>query len=412
MTDFGELLSQKIDHIKHRWVEAVQQDQQIETTQELTYKAVLDSMPQVLQAMAAVLSRSQEGDLQLLVEASLEHGIVRAKQGFEPSEIAREYRLLRSTIFADLEADLLQGSPAEMLRTVRVIDMVIDEAIARCFNSYTDGRLQELEQLQSQLKLTNQELTRLVRASKASLSELAHELKTPLTSIIGYSDLFLRQHRQNADVQAALPNLDSIERVLKSGRQLLHLINDALEISRYDAGQMKLQPALVDVRTAIGSVIEMVEPQAATKGLEIIADCDRAPQSVVTDALRLQQIVTNLLSNAIRYSNEGKITITCWQSNQQWAIVVADQGIGIEPEDQKRIFEPYIRSNIAETLQHIDGTGLGLAIVARLVKLLQGTLELNSQPNIGSTFTVKLPIELHSDPTEREMQVSRLDGRS
>ncbi|MFS0515723.1 histidine kinase dimerization/phospho-acceptor domain-containing protein [Nostoc sp. UIC 10607] len=91
-----------------------------------------------------------------------------------------------------------------MLRAVRQIDTVIDEAIARCFNSYTQGRLQELKKLQSQLRLTNQELTRLVRANKDNLSHLAHELKTPLTSIIGYADLFLRQQRQQPELLNAM----------------------------------------------------------------------------------------------------------------------------------------------------------------------------------------------------------------
>jgi signal transduction histidine kinase len=392
--DFSQTLIKKKDAIIERWVEAVYQDQQIEATNELTFKAVRDSLPQVLTALATVLSESAKSDLQTVVDASLEHGRIRAEQGFEPAEIAREYRLLRFVIFSLLEEDLIQASPVEMLRAVRLIDTVIDEAIARCFSSYTYGRLQELKQLQNQLRLTNQELTRLVRASKDSMSQLAHELKTPLTSIIGYADLFLRQNRQQEpQLKDSHTNLETIERVLRSGRLILRLINDTLDISRYDAGKLKLQPTVTDVRGLINSVVEIVEPLASAKELALSVDCEHAPDQVITDPLRVQQIITNLLSNAIRYTESGSVIVKCWQaSQQQWAISVTDSGIGIPLDAQTKIFQPYFRA-VSDELPGTDGTGLGLAIVSRLVELMQGEIKLVSQPGQGSTFTVIFPIE-------------------
>ncbi|OUL21234.1 HAMP domain-containing sensor histidine kinase [Nostoc sp. 106C] len=393
--DFSQTLIEKNDAIIDRWVEAVYQDQQIEATQELTFKAVRDSLPRVLNALATVLSESAKSDLQTVVDASLEHGRIRAEQGFEPAEIAREYRLLRFVIFSLLEEDLIQASQVEMLRAVRLIDTVIDEAIARCFSSYTYGRLEEVKQLQSQLRLTNQELTRLVRASKDSLSQLAHELKTPLTSIIGYADLFLRQHRQQQpELKDSHPNLESIERVLRSGRLILHLINDTLEISRYDAGTMRLQPTLSDVGGLINSVVEIIEPLARAKELALIVNCARAPDQVITDPLRFQQILTNLLSNAIRYTESGSVTLDCWQvSQQQWAISVTDTGIGIPLDAQTEIFQPYFRAVTEQKSPGSDGTGLGLAIVSRLVQLMHGEINVVSKLGEGSTFTVLLPLE-------------------
>jgi len=396
MLDFSQVLIDKADTIVENWVEAVRQDSQIDSANALRYKALRDSVPRVLQAMATVLSQSQDSDIQTLVDASLEHGVLRAKQGFDPEEIAREYRLLRQVTFSTLEPHLLDGSPKEVIRVFRLIDAVVDEAIARCFKSYTDERLWELEHLQSQLTLNNQELTRLIRANQDNLSHLAHELKNPLTSIIGYSDLFLRQQRQNTEVRDTFANLEHIERVLRNGRQLLRLINDALEISRYEAGQMPLQPAPTDVRDLINNIMEMLEPLARAKELKIVVDCDRAfPMHVLIDCLRLQQIMTNLVSNAIRYTESGTIQVTCQVlPDDHWAIAVSDTGIGIELEDQAHIFDPYFRVGFANQSYLADSTGLGLAIVLRLVKLLQGKIELVSQVGVGSTFTVILPLEV------------------
>ncbi len=394
MIDFRQALQDKIDIITQNWIEAVRSDEQIGTAQQLTYDSLRDSLPIILGAIATMLSQSQDSDIHTLVEKGLEHGSVRAKQGYDAEEIAREYRLLRRVIFSVLEPEMLKGSAAEVSRAYRLIDTALDEVIADCFKTYTQERLQGLEALQNQLQFTNQELTRLLRASQDNLSHLAHELKTPLNSIIGYSELFLR-HPKNEELKDSAPNMKYIDKVLTNGRQLLRLINDTLEISRYDAGRIKLQLTAIDVRSAIGTVVEIIEPLAKAKNLEIAVECDPVLDRVVTDYLRLQQIITNLASNAIRYTEAGTVTIKSeLLSDQHWTICITDTGIGIASEDCDRIFQPYFRANNSLASHIPDSTGLGLAIVARLVNLLQGKIELVSEVGIGSSFTVIFPLEL------------------
>jgi signal transduction histidine kinase len=393
--DFSQVLAEKTDAILQQWVIEVRKDKHIESADDLSYTAIKNHLPEVIRAMVTVLSKSQGNDVKSIVVASWQHGILRAEQGFDPGEIAREYHLLRTVIFETIEADLLQGTSTAIVRAMRLIDTVIDEAIARCFNSYFEERLRELQQLYNSLTLHNEELNRLINANQDYLHQLAHELKSPLASIIGYSDLFLRQQRQQNGVNDTKANLEHIERVLRNGRHLLRLINDILEISRYDAGKIQPEPELTNVCELINNVLEMLEPLAREKNLPIVVNCERAPQQAFTDPLKLQQIVTNLVSNAIRYTESGNINITCQVlDDQKWAIAVTDTGIGIAPENQTQIFEPYFRVSSINKSYVPGSTGLGLAIVTRLVKLLQGEINLVSEIGVGSTFSVTFPLQL------------------
>ena len=391
----SQSLQNKIEPIIQSWFEAVCQNDEIEPTQKLTFAGIRNSLPNLLEALVTVLS-SEADDVALLVDKSLKHGILRAKQGYDPEEVAREYRILRQVIFSHLETDLLAGSSQEVLQAVRLIDTALDGAIATCFKSYTKERLEDLETLHEQLELTNQELTRLVEAHQDNLSKLAHELKNPLTSIIGYSDLFLRQQRQQT-VKDGSANLEHIERVLRNGRQLLHLINDALEISRYKAGKMQLNPNFVNVCAVISSVIEVLQPLAQRKGLQLSITCALDSKPVVTDAVRLQQVLTNLISNAIRYTESGDVKVVCQMlADQQLAITVSDTGVGISSTDQNKIFEPFYRAS-QNGHYDPDSTGLGLTIVSQLVELLQGEIQLVSHVGEGSAFTIVLPLRLKAE---------------
>ncbi|MBW4538972.1 MAG: sensor histidine kinase [Myxacorys chilensis ATA2-1-KO14] len=397
MQDFSQLLREKNSTIVEQWVASVSRDRQITSTEHLDRSAIQDHIDYVLEALATVLSQQQADDTEAIVNASISHGVLRANQGFDPSEIAQEYHLLRKTIFDILRPDLLSSDSEDLLRAISLINAVVDSALSQCFKSYVQERLQELELVQHQLTMTVEELKRLAQANQDNLSVLAHELKTPLTSIIGYSDLFLRLSRQDGNLTSS-KKLEHIERVLGSGRRLLHIINDALELARYEAGKLQPVPELTDVRAVIQTVVEVMQPLADSRKLDLVVTDTQAPSQVITDPTRLQQILTNLVSNAVRYTEAGSVTIKCeGLPNDRWLCSVSDTGIGIALADQSRLFKPFVRAEFSNHPHPSDSTGLGLAIVARLVELLQGRIHLTSQVKEGSTFTVVLPLKMTLD---------------
>ncbi len=392
MNDIGHALLSKIDTITDDWIGAIRTDINIESARGLAYKSVRNSIPYVVEALASLLSESLKDQPKKLEKKGLDHGIIRAEQGYDVAEIVREYSLLRTVIISVLKSDLLSGSPEEILSMIEVIDSVIDQVICWSLDSYLEQRLEELEEVRTQLLLTNEELERLIATQKEDLSELAHELKTPLNSIIGFSRL-LQQQQQKANQESDTSlNLELTEKVIKNGRQLLRLINNVLEMSRCDAGKISLNLEPTDLRLLVGSIVETLKPTATQKQLEVTLDFDHAPKKVITDPLRLRQIITNLVSNAIKYTESGTIEIRCQtEANNRWSLRVSDTGIGIASEDQAQIFQPYYRVEL-KNRDIGDRTGLGLAIVDKLVKLLRGEIDLVSTPGQGSTFTITFPI--------------------
>ncbi|MBW4518964.1 MAG: sensor histidine kinase [Scytolyngbya sp. HA4215-MV1] len=395
MQDFSQLLKHKKLAITEQWITAVAESQRIASTEGLPRSAIRDHIDQVLAALVSVLARDQDNEIADIVKASLRHGKARAAQGFNPAEIAQEYHLLRSLLRQNLWTELMQETTKDAVRAIAMIDEVIDAAISVCFQSYMEERTAELQQIQQQLHLTVQELQRLVQVSQDNVSLLAHELKTPLSAMIGYAELFLRQQRKVSDTTEL--SYDAIERIIRAGRKLVYLINDALEFSQSDDGQVCVKPVAISIAAVLNDIVETMHLLAEEKGLTLTLEIDQAPASVTTDSLKLQQIVINLVSNAIRYTDTGTITVRSKTlSAESWSISIIDTGIGIASEDQSRIFNPFVRATPPDRLPPAESSGLGLSIVERLVKVLHGNIYLTSQVGIGSTFTLILPMHLQA----------------
>ncbi|MCS6882943.1 MAG: histidine kinase N-terminal 7TM domain-containing protein [Oscillochloridaceae bacterium] len=224
------------------------------------------------------------------------------------------------------------------------------------------------------------------RLKTSFLASVSHELRNPLTSIIGYIEMFRRGIYGPLDERYIEP----LQYMHLSSTTLLRMINDILDFTRAEAGHLHVELQPVNVRHIVANVIGQLQPQIRERGLAF--DLEIAPDLPLAQGnkMRLEQIVTNLLSNAIKFTEEGRITVRACQVNDRVRLSVTDTGIGIAPEHLEVIFQEFRRVETAA--RRVKGAGLGLAISRRLVELMGGTISVESAPGEGSTFTVELPI--------------------
>ena len=259
-------------------------------------------------------------------------------------------------------------------------------------------RSQELQHANGELLATN-------RAKSVFLGNMSHELRTPLSAILGFSELLLDDDEDRYDAAARRAFLDHIH---AGGEHLLGLINDILDLSKVEAGQMKLRLQTVSIAKAIGDAVTTVEPLAGKKHLEVQMRTDAAGE-LLADAGKVTQMLLNLLSNAIKFTPEGgMVTVEAHRTADMMEISVADTGIGISPADQGRIFQEFQQLE-SGTGGQILGTGLGLALTRRLAMLHGGDVRLESEVGQGSVFTLSLP--LAATVAKQARAVTKLDDR-
>ncbi|HEV2953556.1 MAG TPA: response regulator [Candidatus Dormibacteraeota bacterium] len=244
-----------------------------------------------------------------------------------------------------------------------------------------------LEAAGTELNRKNEELERASRHKSEFLANMSHELRTPLSAIIGFADLLL----DGADGDLSPDQFEDVSQIQVSGRHLLGLINDILDLSKIEAGRMTLELEVITIEPIVNQIVAALQPLAESKKLALVADLQAGSDQLVADPTRVRQVLTNLVSNAIKFTAEGSVTIRCERLDHELEISVTDTGIGIPTESIDRIFEEFVQAD-SSTSRRYGGTGLGLSISRRLIEMQGGSLGVDSALGEGSKFWFRLPV--------------------
>jgi len=273
-------------------------------------------------------------------------------------------------------ADELNGMAASLQASVQSLERKVEE------------RTRELQQALTELSRKGRQLEVASKHKSEFLANMSHELRTPLNAIIGFSQV-LRQRLFGPINEKQEEYLDDI---LSSGNHLLDLINDVLDLSKVEAGQVELEVATFSLREALERGVMMVREPATTHGVRLSVELASGVDLVEGDERRLRQVIFNLLSNAVKFTPEGgEVVVATSQVDGEVRVSVTDTGPGIAPEDRERIFEEFQQTDVG--VQQSEGTGLGLALSKRLVELHGGRIWVESEASHGSRFVFTLPIE-------------------
>lgn len=293
---------------------------------------------------------------------------------FETGRHRHEYRFLHT-----------DGRYHWMLDELRVV-YGRDGNPVEVVGSWTD--ITERKQMEQDLIAARKAAEAASRAKSDFIAHMSHELRTPLNTILGYVQLLMLDetftgHHRNAVVTIG-----------KSGEHLLTLINDILDMARSEAGKLGFIHAMVDIRRLISNVADMLRPRAKQKHIDLVENIDPAiPRFVICDERRLRQVLLNLISNAIKFTDRGWVAITVRPAGPRIAFCISDTGIGIPAENHTAIFEPF--RQLAGVSAATEGTGLGLTICRELVRAMGGEIRVESTPDRGSVFRFDLELPEH-----------------
>ncbi len=270
------------------------------------------------------------------------------------------------------------------------------------------ARRRESEEALAIAKTTAEDAT---KAKAEFLANMSHEIRTPMNGVIGMTDILARTSLSETQRHY-------VDTIRNSGDTLLTLINDILDFSKIEAGKLEIQASVIDLRDLVESTAEQLAERAQRKGLQLLAEYEpSAPTAVIGDPIRIRQILTNFLGNAIKFTQQGDVRVQVTITPQQFGeagpatvkIAVTDTGAGISRQGQARLFQSFSQVDGSSTRVH-GGTGLGLSICKQLSELMGGTIGVQSVIGQGSTFWVRIPLPLQADPGELSAPLPALAG--
>jgi two-component system sensor kinase len=276
------------------------------------------------------------------------------------------------------------------LKTGDEIEILADEfneMAGHLRDAYT-GLERKVAQRTQALTVANEKLEEASKLKSQFLANVNHELRTPVSAIIGYAHLVLRA----TEGQISRLQRENLQDLLRNAERLLNQIESLLEFSKIEAGKMEMQVEPVEVNEVIQGAISTIEPTLNGANVRIIREIAPDLPMLNTDREKLRQIILNLLGNAVKFTERGEIKIAASQQNGSLKLVVSDTGIGIPKEELNKIFEEFHRGDSSSNKKY-RGTGLGLAIVKQFANLLGGEVAVESEVGKGSVFTVTLPLD-------------------
>ncbi|MBE9058233.1 ATP-binding protein [Sphaerospermopsis sp. LEGE 08334] len=270
--------------------------------------------------------------------------------------------------------------------------------LAKSLNRLIERVSERTKQLEQAKELAEAAST----AKSQFLANVSHELRTPLNAVIGLSQLL---QDDAADIGASPDFITDLETINSAGRHLLELINDILDVSKIEAGKMTLYPEIFDITNLINNLVLTVKPAMEKNGNNLVVDCDENLGNMYADQKRMRQVLLNLLSNAAKFTTNGKITLTVKHEKTNLfkdaplgiiSFTVTDTGIGMSPSQQQQLFQPFTQGDNSTTRKY-GGTGLGLAISRHFCQMMGGEIIVKSQLGVGSTFRVNLPLKANRE---------------